>query len=182
MSRSTIRIRRACALLALLGLAAALTACDSGGSTASSTSTTTTHRRPRRAHTSTTTTTTGHGTSSTTATTPTTVASGQTGPGGTNPPASAACGAQEARLSAVVTGGDLAAVPVERYTVTDCRLSPTHQIWGAVTLTPNPGETVPTLTVVFERVGSLWTVHSSGEGPTGCDAPAPAPAELRLGC
>jgi hypothetical protein len=41
---------------------------------------------------------------------------------------------------------------------------------------------VPGLTVVFERIGSIWNVHSYGQGATGCDAPAPVPTELRLGC
>jgi hypothetical protein len=73
-------------------------------------------------------------------------------------------------------------VPVDQYTVADCRLAPSRPIWGAVTLVPKPGATVPRLTVVFERIGSIWNVHSSGTGATGCDAPAPVPAELHLGC
>jgi len=51
-----------------------------------------------------------------------------------------------------------------------------------VVLTPKPGQTVPPLTVVVEQLGSIWTVHSYGTGATGCDAPAPVPAELHLGC
>ena len=73
-------------------------------------------------------------------------------------------------------------MPLDSYTIGDCRLAPSQLIWGAVTLTPNPGQSVPRLTVVAERIGSIWTVHSYGSGPTGCDAPAPVPAELGLGC
>jgi hypothetical protein len=85
-------------------------------------------------------------------------------------------------ISAAITGGDLQAVPVDSYTVGDCRLAASQPIWSAVTLTPKPGQGVPRLTVVVERIGSIWTVHSYGPGATGCDAPAPVPAELRLGC
>src|SRR5690349_21683421 len=152
MARTTTRIRRAGALLACIGLATALTACDGDGSASRSgagSTPSTARRHPRRS-----TTTSSSGATSTSPTT-TTAPTGQTGPGGTNPPPSADCGTDVARFTAVVEGGDLSTVPVERYTVTDCRLSPTRQIWGAVTLVPKPGETVPPLTVVFERIGSL---------------------------
>jgi hypothetical protein len=182
MPRPTNRIRRVGALLVGLGLLAPLTACDSGGSASSTDPTsTTTQRRARKPRASTSSTSPG-ATSTTSAAITTTVPNGQAGPDGTNPPATASCGVQADRFSAVVYGGDLAVVPVDRYTISDCRLSPTRPIWGAVTLAPKPGETVPPLTVVFERVGSIWTLHSFGEGATGCDAPAPAPSELDLGC
>jgi hypothetical protein len=175
------RTRRAIALLAGFGLAAALTACDSGGSAKSDAGTaTTTGRRHRRDST-----TSSSTTSTTTATRDTTGTTGtpDTTPASTTPPpATADCGVQLARISAAITGGDLQAVPVDSYTIGDCRLAPSRPTWGAVVLTPKPGQTVPRLTVVEERIGSIWTVHSYGPGATGCDAPPPVPAELGLGC
>jgi hypothetical protein len=168
--------------LALLALTAALTvgltACGSGGSKAKSkprhsTSTTT---RPRHTTTSSssssTTAPTGPSTSDTTA--PTTTS--------TTAPADAGCGGATGPITAAVLSGDLGPVPTGSYNVADCRLSPSHPIWAAVALRPRAGETVPQLTVVLERIGALWTVHSYAQGPTGCDAPPPVPTELRLGC
>ena len=80
-----------------------------------------------------------------------------------------------------MTGGDLP-IPIDSYTVGDCRIAPSSLIWAAVACARNRARPSPPLTVVAERIGSLWTVHSYGPGATGCDAPAPVPAELRLGC
>jgi hypothetical protein len=172
---------RAVALLAGLGLVATLAACDSGGSSKSDAdATTTTRARHRRGSTST--------SSSTSATTTTPDATGTTAPPATPPasttppPATAACGVQLPRISAAITDGGLQAVPVDDYTIGECRLAPSQPTWSAVVLTPKPGQTVPRLNVVVERIGSIWTVHSYGPGATGCDAPAPVPAELGLGC
>ena len=174
-------IRRASVALVCLGLVVALAACDSGGSDrAGRTSTTTSKRRPHRSTT----------TSSTASTTSTSATSATTGPSQTSTPSSPPttapaaalpCGTQATALTALVQGGDLP-IPVDSYTVADCRIAPSSLIWAAVVLAPKPGQTVPQLTVVAERIGSLWTVHSYGPGATGCDAPAPVPAELRLGC
>ncbi len=175
-------MRRASVVIMCLGLLTALAACDSGGTKRSGRATTTTSRR--RHHASTTTSSTGASTTSTSATSSTTAPSGTTTPAPppTAPPAAALpCANQAAALTALVQGGDLP-IPADSYTVTDCRIAPSSLIWAAVVLTPKPGQTVPPLTVVAERIGSLWTVHSYGPGSTGCDAPAPVPAELRLGC
>jgi hypothetical protein len=178
MSTHCTWIRRVVALVTGLGLAAALGACDSGGSSKSDAGTSTTTRRRSRHGTRTTTSTTAS--TNTTAGTPGTVGST---PSSTSAPAgTAACGPQVAMISAAVTGGDLPTVPVDSYTVGDCRLAASQPIWSAVTLTPKPGQSVSRLTVVVERIGSIWTVHSYGTGATGCDAPAPVPSELRLGC
>jgi hypothetical protein len=99
------------------------------------------------------------------------------------PNPAAACGAREEPITQAVLDGGLGPVPVENYTVTDCRIAPSNQIWAAVTLLPKPGSGVPRLTVVLQRVGALWTVRSYGEGAVACDdAPPPVPAELRTGC
>lgn len=92
------------------------------------------------------------------------------------------CGARTGTITAGVLSSDLGPVPTGSYTVTHCRLSSTQPTWSAVTLTPRPGQSVTPLTVVMERIGSIWTLHSYSAGPTGCDAPPPVPAELRLGC
>jgi hypothetical protein len=172
--------RRVASLVACLALATALVACDRGDSATSSGTSTSTRRHQRRGSTTTTsaaTTTTLGGAQPDTPVTDPNAPSTTTTPAGGAP-----CGAQEARLAAVVTGGELTGVPVDRYTVTDCRLASSNLIWAAATLVPKPGASVPRLTVVFERIGSIWTVHSYGSDPTGCDAPAPVPAELALGC
>ena len=168
------RIRRAAVAVACVGLVATVAGCDSGGSGRAGSRTTTTSRR--KPHGSTTT------TSSTVSTSTTTGSGTATSTPPTSAPAAALpCATQEAALTALVQGGDLP-IPVDSYAVTDCRIAPSSLIWAAVVLSPKPGQTVPKLTVVAERIGSLWNVHSYGPGPTGCDAPAPVPAELRLGC
>ena len=177
MAPSDRRLRGATVAVACLGLVVTLAACDSGGSDRSGAGTTTTSKRAPHGSSTTT-------SSSTTSTTTTTGGTGTTTP--TTPPTSAPaaalpCATQEAALTALVQGGDLP-IPTDSYTVGDCRIAPSSLIWAAVVLRPKPGETVPQLTVVAERIGSLWTVRSYGPGPTGCDAPAPVPAELRLGC
>jgi hypothetical protein len=172
------RTRRVVALLAGLSLVAALAACDSSGSAKSDAGTATT-TRPRHRRGST---TTSSSTNATIGPSDTTGTSDPT-PASTNPPpATADCGVQLTRISAAITDGGLQAVPLGSYTIGDCRLAPSQPIWSAVSLTPKPGQTVPHLTVVVERIGSIWTVHSYGAGATGCDAPAPVPAELALGC
>jgi|SRR6478735_7918878 len=181
MSVPTTRRRRAVALVLSLGLVGALAACDSGGSgTTAGTSSTTRRRKPHAStttsSTSTTTTTLG-GAQPDTAVTDPDAPTTTTSPGG-----AASCGAQAPHLTAAVTGGGLGAVPVDSYTVDHCRLASSNLIWGAVTLTPKPGQTVAPMTAVLERIGSIWEVHSYAAGPTGCDAPAPVPAELGLGC
>jgi hypothetical protein len=174
------RRRRATALLLCLGLAGALAACDSGGSGKAASTTSTTRRRKSRAtsttSSSTTTTTLGGAQPDTAVTDP------NAPPTTTTPGGAASCGAQAPHLTAAVTGGDLGAVPVDSYTVGRCRLASSNLIWGAVTLTPKPGQTVAPMTVVLERIGSIWQVHSFATGATGCDAPAPVPSELGLGC
>jgi hypothetical protein len=178
MSSHRTWLRRASATVVAAGLALTLAACDSGGSDRSGAGTTTTSKKkPHRP--TTTSSSTAASTSSTTGTPGTTA---PTLPPTTAPPATASCGAQAATISSVVYGGDLQAVPLDSYTISDCRLAPSQPIWAAIVLTPKPGQTVPQLTVVLERLGSIWTVHSSGPGATGCDAPVPVPSELRLGC
>jgi hypothetical protein len=183
MDRTSAVARRALAATLGVGLACSLAACDGSGSKTAPTSSTT---RARRSHRTTTTTTTGVAPTSTTAPSPPTtvgtIPSGQTGPGGTNPPATADCGVELGRFTAVIDSGELGDVPVGSYDITDCRLAPSRPIWGAVAMQPRAGTSVPALTVVFERIGSIWNVHAHGPGPTGCDAPAPVPTELRLGC
>jgi hypothetical protein len=180
MARTSTPRRRAAAVVLCVGLVGVLAACDSGGSdTAATTSTT----RRRKTHPSSTT--------SSTSTTTTTIGGAQpdsatTDPNAptttTTPAGAASCGAQEPHLSAAVSGGDLGTVPIDSYTIGRCRLASSNLIWGAVTLTPKAGQTVAPMTVVLERVGSIWQVHSYGSGATGCDAPAPVPAELGVGC
>jgi hypothetical protein len=181
MTGPTIVPRRAVSVLLALGLTATLAACGSGGSGASakSSSTTTTTRRhkPRASTTSTTTTTTLGGAQPDSAVTNPNAPSTTTTPAGGAP-----CGAQEPHLTAAVTSGDLGTVPLASYAISNCRLASSNLIWGAVTLTPKPGQTVAPMTVVLERIGSIWDVHSYASGATGCDAPAPVPTELALGC
>jgi hypothetical protein len=186
MQRPPTRLQSLAAPLVVVALCATLAACDSGGGSRAARSTTTTttkHRRKPHAATTTTssstttTTTLPRGAQPDTAVTDPNVATTTTSPGGAAP-----CGPQEARLDAVVQSGELQNVPVASYTVTNCRLASSQPIWGAVTLAPNAGTSVAPLTVVFERVGSIWDVHSYGAGATGCDAPAPVPTQLGLGC
>jgi hypothetical protein len=183
--RRILLARRALAPLAVLALAGALTACDSGGSSKSDGASTSSTTRKRHRGTTTTTTSSAPSTTASSATTGTTATTATTVPddtGTTVPPATADCGPELARFTAVVNAGEVQNVAPASYTVADCRLAPSQPIWGAVALVPKPGQVVPRLTVVFERIGSIWNVHSSGTGATGCDAPAPVPSELRLGC
>src|SRR3954454_16987809 len=181
MLRPPTRCRRTVALVLCLGLTAVLAACDSGESGKSARTTSTTRRRKPHASTTTssssTTTTTLGGAQPDTPVTDPNAASTTTSPAGAAP-----CGAQTPHLTAAVTGGGLGAVPLDRYTIGHCRLASSNLIWGAMTLTPKPGETVAPMTVVLERRGSIWQVHSYATGATGCDAPAPVPAQLALGC
>jgi hypothetical protein len=181
MAGRSPRRRRAVALVLCLGLVGALAACDGGGSGRSAGTTSTTRRR--KPHPSTTTASTSTTTTTLGGAQPDTAVTDPDAPTTTTSPSGAApCGAQASHLTAAVTGGDLGAVPVAGYTVDHCRLASSNLIWGAVTLTPKPGQTVAPMTVVLERIGSIWQVHSFASGPTGCDAPAPVPAQLGLGC
>lgn len=162
----------------------ALSACSSGSSGSSNASgdrTTTSSRvkghRPRPS------------TTSTTAAAPSSTSRSSTTTAGTTPPDTApptasgpGCGTRAGPIFAAVQGGDLATVPLSSYTITDCRISDSDPIWSAVTLTPNPGTGVVRLTVVLQRLGSIWTVNAYGPGPVGCDIPVPARGELRVGC
>ena len=170
-----LRPRPLAALVLVVMTPLALVACDSGGSK-SSASSTTTRRRPHR-----TTTTSGAATTSSVPTTVTTVPTTLTTPPTTSP-GPGACGAQQSVISAAVLGGDLGPVPIGSYDVVNCRLAGSNPIWAAVGLNPKPGTNVTPLTVVLQRLGSIWTVHAYGITRVGCDAPAPVPAELALGC
>ncbi len=180
-SRTGVRRGSAVAVLALLATASG---CSDGGSSSHATPhTTAATRRPHRSDSS----TTSSSTPSTTTTTTTVpdltdprsqpVATAPTSASGAIP-----CGALTGIITAGALSSDLGPVPTGSYTVTRCRISGTQPIWSAVTLAPRPGQSVSALTVVMERIGSIWTLHSYGAGPTGCDAPPPVPAELRLGC
>jgi hypothetical protein len=174
---------RAPTLLRVLAVAAGaalvLGACDDSGSSADRSSTSSTSRRR-----TTTTTTTDAASSTTTTVPPTTVP--PTVPPTTVPPGppsgSLPCGERGGPISAAVLGGGLGPVPVENYTLTDCRIAAANEIWAAVTLAPKPGTTVPRLTVALERIGSIWTVRAYGERSVACDAPPPVPQQLGLGC
>jgi hypothetical protein len=181
MLRPPTRRRRAAALVLCLGLTAGLAACDSGGPRKAASTTSTTRRR--KPHPSTTTSSSSTSTTTLGGAQPDTPVTDPNAPSTTTTPAGAAsCGAQASHLTAVVTGGELGTVPVDRYAIGHCRLASSNLIWGALTLTPKPGETVAPMTVVLERIGSIWQVHSYATGATGCDAPAPVPTELALGC
>jgi hypothetical protein len=172
--------RRVLAIGTVIAIAAGLSACDDGGSSKSDgTSTSTRKRRPTTTSSST---RVDGSSTSTTSTSSGSVTTATAPPPTSVPSGTGSCGAQAAAIAAAVNGGDLGPVPVANYTITDCRLAPSQPIWGAVTLVPKPGETVDRLTVVLQRLGSIWTVHSYNTGATGCDAPAPVPAELRVGC
>ncbi len=166
---------------ALLGAALAvisLAACDSGSSTAKPKRTTTTTRRH-----ATTTTSSSTSTSSTTATTaPPPATTVPTTPPTTSPSNSGNCGPRAGAIYAAVQGGDLGPVPLEKYTIANCRVSVANPIWSAVTLVPNPGSGVAQLTVALERVGALWNVKAYGQNHVACSAPPPVPTELQLGC
>ena len=166
------------ALIAVTGLVA----CDSGSSTvATKPRTTTTTRRKHRPATTTSSITTASTTPSTTAApvVSTTVAPS---PVTTVPPTLGTCGARAGAIFAAVQGGDLGPVPLAKYTISDCRIANSNQIWSAVTLVPNPGSGVTPLTVALERIGSIWQVRGYATSHVACDAPPPVPLELRLGC
>ena len=101
----------------------------------------------------------------------------------TEPPStSGVCGARAAAIYAAIQGGNLGPVPLAKYTISDCRIAASNQIWSAVTLVPNPGSGVVQLTVVLQRIGSIWTVQAYGQTHVSCNAPPPVALELRLGC
>ncbi len=179
--RPGTRALAASAVVAALLLS--LAACDSGSAKPRSARSTTSSTKPR-AHRGSTTTTSAppSGSTSTSPTTlpPTTV---PPTPTTTLPPNSGGtCGGATGPITDAVVSGDLGPVPVSSYDVTDCRRSASQPIWAAVTLTPKAGQNVARQTVALELLGSIWIVHSYGTGATGCDIPAPVPAELRLGC
>ena len=161
--------------LLVLGLAACA---DSGSSPSPPSTSSTTRRQPNRSTTTSSTTlsstTTSRPTTSTTAPPPSTTIS--------SAPSPSNCGARAGAVYAAVQGGDLGPVPLIDYAITDCRIAESNQIWAAVTLQPKPGTAAVRLTVALQRIGSIWTVAAYGPGAVSCDAPAPAPAELRLGC
>jgi len=161
-------LRRGSVLVSAFALTASLAACDGGSQHASDRSTTTSRRHPR------TTTTTGTG-GATSSTAPPATST-------TSPPKSTDCDGVTDNMSAAALGGDLGSVAIASYDVTGCRRAPSNLIWGAVTLTPKAGQSAAPVTVVLERIGSIWTVHSYGTGATGCDAPPPVPSELGLDC
>ena len=156
------------ALIAVVGLAA----CDSGSSKAAT-----------KPHTSTTSSTTVSSTA-TSSTTAAPVVSTTVAPSSvtTLPPTIGTCDARAGAIFAAVQGGDLGPVPLAKYTISDCRIANSNQIWSAVSLVPNPGTGVIPLTVALERVGSIWQVRSYATNHVACDAPPPVPQELRLGC
>ncbi len=168
------------ALIAAVGL----TACDSGSSKAATkprTTTTTTRRKHRPA---TTTSSIAAAPTSTSSATVAPVSSTTRAPSPvtTVPPALESCGARARAIFAAVQGGDLGPVPLAKYTLSDCRVAISNQIWSAVSLVPNPGTDVTPLTVALERVGAIWDVRGYGASHVACDAPPPVPQELRLGC
>lgn len=174
---TTSRRFAAVALLAFL----ALPACSSGSSGSASKHTTTTTKAKRRPAKSTTTTKAPTSAPSSSATT---AATEPTPPANSTPPPAAGpgCGGRAGPIFAAVQGGDLGPVPLQSYTISDCRISDANPIWSAVTLVPNPGTSVIRLTVVLQRLGSIWIIHAYGPGQVGCDAPPPVPTQLTLGC
>jgi hypothetical protein len=156
-----------------------LTACDSGSSTAGTKKHSSTTTRGKSGHSRRTTTTSSSSSSTTKASTGSTTAPP---PASTVPPPSSNCGARAGAIYAAVQGGDLGPVPLSKYTIADCRVAASNQIWSAVTLVPNAGSGVVQLTVALQRMGSIWQVDSYGQNRVSCDAPPPVPTELRLGC
>ncbi|MBK5289136.1 MAG: hypothetical protein JJE46_11805 [Acidimicrobiia bacterium] len=165
-------------VVALLVVLAA--ACSSGSSSTTGEGSTSTSRAKRRHPKPTTTTESPSSTSSSS----TTTASTEPAPPATAPPPTAGpgCGGRAGPIFAAVQGGDLGPVPLASYTIADCRIADANPIWAAVTLVPNPGANVIRLTVVLQRLGSIWTVFAYGAGPVGCNAPPPVPDQLQLGC
>ena len=167
------------ALVAVVGLAA----CDSGSSKgAVKPLTTTTTRRKHRPATTTSTLTVAPTSTSSATVAPAISTTLAPSPATTAPPALEACGARAGAIFAAVQGGDLGPVPLARYTISDCRVAKSNQIWSAVSLVPKPGTGVAPLTVALERIGSIWSVRGYAANHVACDAPPPVPQELRLGC
>ncbi len=156
----------------------AVAACSSGSSSAQDDRTTTTSHGKRRPKPTTTTTTT---TAPTGDPSPTTVGT-VPGPSETPPPAvsGSGCGDRSGPVIAAVQNGDLGGADPNQFTITDCRIADANPIWAAVTLVPKAG--AGRLTVVLQRVGSIWTIYGVGPTGVGCDTPAPVPTQLRLGC
>ncbi|MEO6467752.1 MAG: hypothetical protein ABIP21_01535 [Acidimicrobiia bacterium] len=163
------------ALIAVVGLAA----CDSGSSKNSGKprATSTTRRKHRPI------TTTSSTTVSSSPTAAPVVSTTEARNAVTTPPSTGGtCGARAGAVFAALQSGELRSVPLEKYTISDCRIASSNQIWSAVSLVPNPGTGAPPLTVALERVGSLWQVRGYAPDHVACDAPPPVPQELRLGC
>ncbi len=76
----------------------------------------------------------------------------------------------------------MGSVPMEKYTISNCRVSTSNPIWSAVTLVPNAGSGAQQLTVALQRLGATWNVDAYGQNHVSCSAPPPVPAELQLGC
>ncbi len=165
------------ALIAVTGLAA----CDSGSSKVATKPHTTAMTRRKHRPATTTSSTAAPTTSSTTAA-PVVSTTFAPSPVTTVSPTLDACGARAVAIFAAVQGGDLGPVPLEKYTISDCRIANSNQIWSAVSLVPNPGTGVTPLTVALERIGSIWQVRAYAVDHVACDAPPPVPQELRLGC
>lgn len=175
-----VRIRTGWVLALIITVGAG--ACSSGSTKTVSkrhSATTTTRRKSRH---SATTSSTSKAPISTTVAPPSSTTSLSLPPPSSVPPPTDTCGPRAASIYAAVQGGGLGAVPLDKYTISECRVATSNQIWSAVTLVPNPGSGVQQLTVALERVGALWRVHAYGPIPVACDAPPPVPTELRLGC
>lgn len=160
--------RPAAGLLAVvIGAALVVTACDDGDSDPSSAS-----GRPDR-----TTTTVAPGSSSTAATTPTSTVA----PGTLASPDS--CGIQAEVIAEAAEGSDdpSLAPSRDRYTVANCRLSQSEQIWAVVDLVPAAGAAFTPTTALMERIGATWFVRQLGSLET-CDAPERVRVELGLAC
>lgn len=173
-----VRLRASVALV--LVAAFGLTACDSGSSKAGSKHATTT-TGPKRRHHGSTTSSSSTSTSSATAA-PTSSTTVPPTPSTTAPPSSGNCGARAGAIYAAVQGGDLGPVPLSKYTISDCRVAPSSQIWSAVTLVPNAGSGAVQLIVALQRIGAIWQVDAYAPNHVSCNAPPPVPVELRLGC
>ncbi len=166
------------ALIAVTGLAA----CDSGSSKAATKTRTTTTTRRKHRPTTTSAAAAPNSSSKTGTTAPVVVTTLAPSPVTAVPSTLGACGARAGTIFAAVQGGDLGPVPLEKYTISDCRVANSNQIWSAVSLVPNPGTGVTPLTVALERIGAIWSVRGYATSHVACDAPPPVPQELRLGC
>jgi hypothetical protein len=160
------------ALLAGL-VALGLTACDDGDSGKES--------KPRR---STTTTTASSTTTTTVPSGPTSSTTIPSGSGTTTPAPVGNCGPQEPTIVAAIGFGVQGlADRAGQYTVQNCRLAPSAQIWAAAEIVPNPGVQLDRSTVVLQRIGALWNVEDTGTSGVGCSsAPANIQTELGLSC